>query len=271
MGERHVRAARRLPGDGRRRQGQRDRARDVGRQPAGRAGRLVQDAVRRGARPRLPLAHRRRRCRSGAGSASSTARTTRRSSRSACTPSGSTSSGCPTGDAWARTSGSERYEDINAFERHLDRNGTKIVKFFLNVSQGGAEAALPRAARHARQGLEVQRGRRHRARPLGRLHGGLRGTRSPRPRRAWAPWYVIPADHKWLTQALVARDPRRHDPRPRPAVARGVGVGAPGQRRGAPTTRSGSFEPLRSPNHELSAARAGKRPCGHQSEITQLG
>ena len=29
----------------------------------------------------------------------------------------------------------ERYEDINAFERHLDRNGTKIVKFFLHVSK----------------------------------------------------------------------------------------------------------------------------------------
>ena len=29
----------------------------------------------------------------------------------------------------------ERYEDINAFERHLDRNGTKVVKFFLNVSK----------------------------------------------------------------------------------------------------------------------------------------
>ena len=28
-----------------------------------------------------------------------------------------------------------RYEDINAFERHLDRNGTKIVKFFLHVSK----------------------------------------------------------------------------------------------------------------------------------------
>ena len=26
----------------------------------------------------------------------------------------------------------------------------------------------------------------------------------------WAPWYVIPADHKRLTQALVARGPRRH-------------------------------------------------------------
>src|SRR4051795_9467988 len=29
----------------------------------------------------------------------------------------------------------ERYEDINAFERHLDRNGTKVVKFFLHVSK----------------------------------------------------------------------------------------------------------------------------------------
>ena len=29
----------------------------------------------------------------------------------------------------------QRYEDINAFERHLDRNGTKIVKFFLHVSK----------------------------------------------------------------------------------------------------------------------------------------
>jgi len=28
-----------------------------------------------------------------------------------------------------------RYEDINAFERHLERNGTVILKFFLNVSK----------------------------------------------------------------------------------------------------------------------------------------
>ena len=29
----------------------------------------------------------------------------------------------------------ERFEDINTFERHLDRTGTKIVKFFLHVSR----------------------------------------------------------------------------------------------------------------------------------------
>ena len=57
LGERPVRAARRPPGDGRGRQGLGDRARDVGRQPAGRPGRLVQEAVVRGARPQLPLAH----------------------------------------------------------------------------------------------------------------------------------------------------------------------------------------------------------------------
>jgi polyphosphate kinase 2 (PPK2 family) len=68
-----------------------------------------------------------------------------------------------------------RYEDINNFEQHLSRNGTTILKFFLNVSQGGAEEALPRAPRHPREELEVQLRRHRRARLLGRLHGGLRG------------------------------------------------------------------------------------------------
>ena len=61
----------------------------------------------------------------------------------------------------------ERYEDINTFERHLARTGTKIVKFFLHVSKDVQKQALPRAARHARQGMEVQRRRRHRARATG--------------------------------------------------------------------------------------------------------
>ena len=56
VGERHLRLAARVPGDGRGRQGLDDRARHVGRQPPRRAGRLVQAAVERGARPRLPVA-----------------------------------------------------------------------------------------------------------------------------------------------------------------------------------------------------------------------
>ena len=57
VGERHVRAARGPPGDGCGRQGLRDQARHVRRESAGCSGRFVQEAVVRGARPQLPLAH----------------------------------------------------------------------------------------------------------------------------------------------------------------------------------------------------------------------
>jgi polyphosphate kinase 2 (PPK2 family) len=39
------------------------------------------------------------------------------------------------------TTWEDRYEDINAFERHLDRNGTRIVKFFLHVSRDEQRSA----------------------------------------------------------------------------------------------------------------------------------
>ncbi len=97
----------------------------------------------------------------------------------------------------------ERYEDINAFERHLDRNGTKIVKFFLYVSQ--AEQKRRFLARLDRPHKEwkfnaadvAERGRWDEY--MAAYDAALTGTSTE-----WAPWYVIPADHKWLTQALVA-------------------------------------------------------------------
>ena len=41
----------------------------------------------------------------------------------------------------------QRFKDIRAFERHLARNGTRVIKFFLHVSQGGAAQAPADAAR----------------------------------------------------------------------------------------------------------------------------
>ena len=64
---------------------------------------------------------------SAAASASSTGRITKRCSRCACTPSGSTAGAVRVGPRPAVLGA--RYEDINAFERHLDSCGTKIVKF----------------------------------------------------------------------------------------------------------------------------------------------
>ena len=97
-----------------------------------------------------------------------------------------------------------RYEDINAFERHLDRNGTKIVKFFLHVSKDVQKERF--LARLDTPGKEwkfnaadvVERARWDDY--MSAFEDALTATSTP-----WAPWYVIPADHKWLTQALVAQ------------------------------------------------------------------
>ena len=98
----------------------------------------------------------------------------------------------------------ERYEDINAFERHLDRNGTRIVKFFLHVSKEVqkerfiARLETPGKEWKFNAGDVVERA--HWDAYMGAFEDALTATSTP-----WAPWYVIPADHKWLTQALVAR------------------------------------------------------------------
>jgi PPK2 family polyphosphate:nucleotide phosphotransferase len=98
----------------------------------------------------------------------------------------------------------ERYEDINAFERHLARNGTKIVKFFLHVSKAEQKRRfLARLDRPHKEWKFNAADVTERARwddYMAAFEAALGATSTP-----WAPWYVIPADHKWLTQALVAR------------------------------------------------------------------
>jgi PPK2 family polyphosphate:nucleotide phosphotransferase len=97
----------------------------------------------------------------------------------------------------------ERYEDINAFERHLDRNGTRIVKCFLHVSKEVQKERF--VARLETPGKEWKFNANdvaERARwddYMSAFEDALTATSTD-----WAPWYVIPADHKWLTQALVA-------------------------------------------------------------------
>src|SRR4051794_8308517 len=96
-----------------------------------------------------------------------------------------------------------RYEDINAFERHLDRNGTKIVKFFLHVSRAEQKkrflARLDDAQREwTFNAADVtERGRFDEY--MAAYEDALTATSTP-----WAPWHVIPADHKSVAQALVA-------------------------------------------------------------------
>jgi PPK2 family polyphosphate:nucleotide phosphotransferase len=96
-----------------------------------------------------------------------------------------------------------RYEDINAFERHLDRNGTKVVKFFLHVSRGEQKrrflARLDEPRREWTFNADDVAERERWDEYVSAYEDALTATSTP-----WAPWYVIPADEKWFTQALVA-------------------------------------------------------------------
>ena len=98
----------------------------------------------------------------------------------------------------------DRYDDINAFERHLDRNGTKIVKFFLHVSKEEQKkrflARLDTPGKEWKFNAADVSERALWDEYMAAFEAALTATSTP-----WAPWYIIPADHKWLTQALVAR------------------------------------------------------------------
>jgi len=95
-----------------------------------------------------------------------------------------------------------RYDDINNFERHLARNGTLIVKFFLHVSKAEQKrrflARLESPEKHWKFSMADMQERRYWSAYEESFEEMLRSTST-----AWAPWYVIPADHKFVCRALV--------------------------------------------------------------------
>jgi PPK2 family polyphosphate:nucleotide phosphotransferase len=96
-----------------------------------------------------------------------------------------------------------RYEDINNFERHLSRNGTKIVKFFLNISkEEQRERFLDRINepdKHWKISPSDIAERGHWDEYMDAFEQCIRATSSEE-----APWYVIPSNHKWVARGLVA-------------------------------------------------------------------
>ena len=98
----------------------------------------------------------------------------------------------------------ERYDDINNFERHLDRNGTKIVKFFLHVSKDEQKKRF--MARLDVPGKEWKFSAADVAeRALWDDYMRIYDEAISATSTKWAPWYVIPADNKKAMQAMVAR------------------------------------------------------------------
>jgi PPK2 family polyphosphate:nucleotide phosphotransferase len=96
----------------------------------------------------------------------------------------------------------ERFEDISAFERYLSRNGTVILKFFLNVSkEEQRERFLDRLDEPAKNWKFSMADISERAlwnRYQAVYQDIVRHTSTPA-----APWYVVPADHKWFARVVI--------------------------------------------------------------------
>jgi PPK2 family polyphosphate:nucleotide phosphotransferase len=97
----------------------------------------------------------------------------------------------------------ERYEDMNMFERHLVRNGTLILKFFLHVSEKQQKKRLLKRLedpdKQWKFSLTDISERSKWADYMGAYEEMLDKTSTE-----WAPWYVIPADKKWVTHAAIS-------------------------------------------------------------------
>lgn len=97
----------------------------------------------------------------------------------------------------------DRYEDINNMERHLSRNGTRILKFFLNVSKGEQKKRflkrLNDPSRHWKFSPSDLSERGYWDQYQEAYQDAIAATST-----SWAPWYVVPADHKWVARAVVA-------------------------------------------------------------------
>ncbi len=96
----------------------------------------------------------------------------------------------------------ERYEDINAFERYLTRNGIVVLKFFLCVSKKEQKrrflARLDDPEKNWKFSMADAKERGFWNDYMTAYEDAIRATSTP-----WAPWHVVPADHKWFTRLVV--------------------------------------------------------------------
>lgn len=96
----------------------------------------------------------------------------------------------------------ERLEDIAAYERYLARQGTVVLKFFLNISKAEQRRRFLARIEEPEKNWKFSAGdvaeRAHWDAYMKAYEAAIRGTAAPH-----APWFVVPADAKWFTRLVV--------------------------------------------------------------------
>jgi len=97
----------------------------------------------------------------------------------------------------------ERFRDIRSFERYLSRNGVLVRKFFLYVSRAEQKrrflSRLEEPEKNWKFSVADAKEREHWKDYMHAYEDMIRNTSTDE-----APWYVVPADHKWYTRLVVA-------------------------------------------------------------------
>jgi len=97
----------------------------------------------------------------------------------------------------------DRYEDINAFEKHLTRNGTLILKFFLNLSKREQRKRFMERLDNPDKHWKFEMGDLHERMFWDDYQSAFEDTLT-QTSTEHAPWWVIPSDNKWVSRALVS-------------------------------------------------------------------
>jgi len=113
-----------------------------------------------------------------------------------------------------------RFDSINDFERMLVREGTTIVKFLLHISKEAQlekfRERLERPDKYWKWSSKDMKERERWDEYQQAYEEAVSATSTP-----WAPWYVVPADHRWFRNYVIARvlagtlqamDPRYPEP-----------------------------------------------------------
>lgn len=96
-----------------------------------------------------------------------------------------------------------RYNEINDFEHYLVRNGIQILKFFLNVSRAEQKRRFLKRIETPEKNWKFSasdvKERQYWDQYMEAYEDMFNHTSTK-----WAPWHIIPSDHKWFTRAAVA-------------------------------------------------------------------
>ncbi len=169
----------------------------------------------------------------------------------------------------------ERFEDIRAWERYLARNGTVILKFFLNVSKEEQRQRFLDRLEEPGKRWKFSMGdvdeRRLWDKYMAAYQDTIHQTSTPRE----APWHVVPADHKWFARVVIGSTIVERYGAARPAfpkVDKALDARVRPRPRGAGAGGAEAVpEEIRTPRTATRAATPATRPAkGRKADLLRL-